>query len=707
VNYCGRQLVLFALFAGISQPALAQDAGPLPPPPEPTPVLPLREDGTVSAAGERLVYTPADFARFAPRSALDMLQQVPGFRIQSEGAERGLGQASGNVLINGQRIASKSGGATDELGRIPAANVVQIEIVDGATLNVPGLTGRVANVVTRLPSTGDVKGQFEWAPQLATEYGAANWLEGRASVSGAAGPVRYTLGLQNQPFRRGSGGPNIITDASNAVIADLFTISTIRRDGLRVSGNFKVDGPGATAGNLNLSYSRNLFRFSEIESGLHGGALNRLEQSDNSNKGYQYELGGDFQFSAGPGNLKLIGLERFQRSDRNSQSTFELEGTRTVGRRFLSGSDSGERIGRAEYSWQMAGADLQVSGEAAFNRLQNVAGLFVLNTAGEFVEVPFPRGTGGVTEDRYEAIVSYSRPLTSNLSMQLTAGGESSTLAQTGANAVSRSFLRPKGSLSLAWAPASALDVSLRIARRVGQLNFGDFLASVNLSNDNQNAGNEELVPQQSWETQLEARREFGAWGSATLTVFHNRIQDYVTIIPLQGGLESQGNIDSARRSGINLVSTLRLDPIGFRGAKFDINTQFERSRLLDPVTAESRAFDNSRPRNLQVDFRHDVPATSWAWGGTVRNSSFAPYYRVAEFGIDRPETATFGSVFIENKDVLGMTVRARVSNIFDNTSNASRTVFAGPRDRAAILFTENQQRKSGRVLSFSVRGSF
>ena len=99
-------------------------------------------------------------------------------------------------------------------------------------------------------------------------------------------------------------------------------------------------------------------------------------------------------------------------------------------------------------------------------------------------------------------MLSYGRPLTSKLTMQFTAGGESSTLKQTGANAVTRTFLRPKGSLSLAWAARAGLDVSLRLARRVGQLNFADFLASVNLGDDNQNAGNEELVPQQSWEAQ-------------------------------------------------------------------------------------------------------------------------------------------------------------------------------------------------------------
>ena len=74
-------------------------------------------------ATQKRVYTPADFARFAPKTAYDMLSQVPSFTIRSADTERGLGQASENVLVNGQRIANKSGGAIDQLQRTSASVV--------------------------------------------------------------------------------------------------------------------------------------------------------------------------------------------------------------------------------------------------------------------------------------------------------------------------------------------------------------------------------------------------------------------------------------------------------------------------------------------------------------------------------------------------------------------------------------------------------
>ncbi len=63
---------------------------------------------TPTASGKK-VFTAADFARFAPRTAFDMLAQVPGFSIRGEdGNSRGLGQATGNVLLNGKRLSGKS-----------------------------------------------------------------------------------------------------------------------------------------------------------------------------------------------------------------------------------------------------------------------------------------------------------------------------------------------------------------------------------------------------------------------------------------------------------------------------------------------------------------------------------------------------------------------------------------------------------------------
>ena len=128
--------------------ALAQETGDMPPP----------VATEVPDDGDREVYTPADFARFAPRNALDMLRQVPGFTIISQDQGRGLGQANDNVLVNGERLSSKSDSVFDQLNRISTNRVERIEIVDGGTLGIPGLSGQVANVITKGAA---VSGRFE------------------------------------------------------------------------------------------------------------------------------------------------------------------------------------------------------------------------------------------------------------------------------------------------------------------------------------------------------------------------------------------------------------------------------------------------------------------------------------------------------------------------------------------------------------------
>ena len=60
------------------------------------------------------VYTPDYFEKFNPNTARDMVARLPGFTLQGgEGSERGFGQASLNILINGRRPSSKS---SDEPG---------------------------------------------------------------------------------------------------------------------------------------------------------------------------------------------------------------------------------------------------------------------------------------------------------------------------------------------------------------------------------------------------------------------------------------------------------------------------------------------------------------------------------------------------------------------------------------------------------------
>lgn len=687
---------MLVLLLAAHAPLLAQETGDMPPP-EPA------ENGTEG----REVYAPADFARFAPKNALDMLRQVPGFTIISADQGRGLGQANDNVLVNGERLASKSDTVFDQLARIGTNRVERIEIVDGATLGIPGLSGQVANVITKGAA---ISGRFEYRTVWRPRYAKTSYGGGEISLSGSTPRLEWTAAYTHGTGRGGAGG------GEGALLTDGFGVPTEHRDVLirfvgefpRVSGSLKWDGPGSTVANFNANYSRTYEDFFSPEERDLVTGVDRLRDLQNRTRGYGYELGGDVDFALGPGRLKLIGLERFNTRRFRSDSIFiYADGAPSTGGRFAQVSDSGERIGRAEYGWDMLGGSWQLDAEAAFNRLDQAGQLFTLDTAGDFVEIPLPGGTGGVTEDRYELILNHNRTLAAGLTVQLSAGGEYSKLVQSGPGGLARSFWRPKGSATLAWTPTQGLDLSLKLARTVGQLAFGDFLANVNLGQNTGNAGNALLVPQQAWEADLEARKNLAAWGSATLRVYGQWIEDYIDIVPVAGGLESRGNIAGrATLYGASLNATINLDLLGWKGAKIDAEGRIEDSTLPDPLTSFDRPFSSHNYTGGEVTLRYDVPNSDWAMGGGFNWSINRPYVRLFEIGRDY-EGPVYTFAFIENKDVFGLTVNFNMFNLTGGQGLFDRTVYTGLRDRAPVSFVEHRRLNVSTIYRLQVKGSF
>ncbi|WP_234029123.1 TonB-dependent receptor plug domain-containing protein [Aurantiacibacter spongiae] len=682
----------------MSVPARAQEASVDPGADEAAPVA------TRAASGAR-VFTPADFERFAPRNALDMLNRVPGFTLRGEDGQRGLGQASANVVIDGERIASKSDGVFAQLQRIPTDRVVRIEIVDGASLGIPGLSGQVANVITR---AGDISGRFEYHASARPEYGEPTFLGAEVSLTGSNDRFEWTVAAGNGTGTGGAGGGEaFLYDGDGVLLEQRYPESLYKGNFPRVSGTAKYTTGGGTLINANASYDREYSDFTEEEYRDLVTGIDRLRLFHNRYRAWSYELGGDIDFALAGGRLKLIGLERYTRGRSTNDSTLDFDdGSPDTGNRFVTRAETGERIGRAEYRWDMLGGGWQIDAEAAFNRYSRKAQLFDLDAGGDYVDVPFPGASGGVTEDRYETILTHNRSLAGNLTLQIGAGLEHSTLSQSGPQGLTRSFLRPKGSVNLAWKVNDRLDLSLEIARRVGQLSFGDFLASVSLQQGQQNAGNVELVPQQSWEAQVEAARDLGRWGSTNLRLYARLIEDYIELIPVEGGLETRGNIDRATLYGLRWNTTLNLDPLGFAGAKLDILAQAEESSLDDPLTGLPRAFSSIEDRELDVTLRHDIPGSDWAWTAGFQYNHTLPYYRLGEFGREyEGPTYTFAS--IENKDVFGMTAKLTVFNLTDGRARSERLIYGGYRDRTGLLLREVRNQAVGPIFMFELSGDF
>jgi hypothetical protein len=658
-----------------------------------------------AVAGNKRIYTPADFARFAPKTAYDMLKEVPSFTIKTADQERGLGQASENVLINGERIANKSGGAVDQLQRTPASNVDRIEIVDAASLGIAGLSGQIANVI--LTATRKSSGQFEYNPSWRTYFAKPEFLGGSISYTGKAGPVDYTLSLKNDYGRGAFGGPISIYDPNHVLTERRDEVYHSENEQADIQGKFGLDGPGSSVGNLTLDYipywnPAIQFDHREAVTGETSGRhiTTKLD-------GYQADINGDYEFALGPGRLKLIGLRHWEHAPEVDTSIMRFDsGAPNTGTRFSRDAHLGETIARGEYRWKTGVNDWQVSLERAFNSLDQEGLLFQLDPRGEFVEVPFPDGSGKVTEVRYESIVTLSRPLASNLDLQVAAGAELSLLDLVGDDQAARKYFRPKGEINFGWHPSKTWDVSLKLRRRVGQIDFYDFISQQRLSSERQDTGNPNLVPPQSWEIETEFAHDLGAWGKTRLNLHYYRVEDIIDVIPIGEDGQGIGNLPSANRLGFESTSTLLFDPIGWKGAKLDLTIGAERTRVRDPLTGEKREITGVEDRWMSAQIRHDIPHTPFAWSTYVQYRHYSPYFYLTEVYStqDLPWIAGF---YVEDKDVLGMTVRFSVDNVFDGRHFEDRTVWSGFRDRAPIAFFERHNELIGPLFSFSVKGTF
>ena len=656
-----------------------------------------------SPSGAR-TYLPAEFSRYAPRTALDMLNRVPGFSIRQEDQERGLGQASGNVLINGQRISGKSNDVVTELSRIPAQNVERIEIVDGATLDIPGLSGQVANVI--VGNTG-INGQYAYRPEFRAYATDPLFTRFEISVGGTRGPVEYTIGLSNPASRSGAEGPTAIFDPTGSLMETRDDHWKGNAEQPRVSARLVFDGPGTAVGNLNLLYGRLYFDYVETGMRTSPGQPARRRVVTIDEGGDNYEIGGDYEMPLGLGHLKMIGVARGQETptETNVLSTF-VDGTSASGSRVTGVGDEGELIGRTEYRWTgSGGGEWQLSAEGAFNSLDNTSQLFSLQPDGRYEEIALPGGTARVEEDRYEVMATYGRTLSPYVGMKLSVGGEYSRLSQIGNAGGTRSFERPKGEISAAWQPSASTDVNLKLARKVGQLNFYDFLASVDIADEQEDAANPDLVPQQSWDLDLEGVRRMGDHGTTTLRFYGRHIDDIIDYIPIGATGQAPGNLDQAIVYGVQSRSTFNLDAIGFRGARVDAAVQWQDSRVDDPLTGESRPISNSLQESSSIALRHDVPATDWAWGTGFSYQRNNRYFRLNEVGRVW-EGPVWGDLYVEHKDVYGLTVRAGVYNLTGADSKWDRTVYVGRRT-GPVDFVEQRDRTIGPIFSFAIRGKF
>jgi hypothetical protein len=146
-------------------------------------------------------------------------------------------------------------------------------------------------------------------------------------------------------------------------------------------------------------------------------------------------------------------------------------------------------------------------------------------------------------------------------------------------------------------------------------------------------------------------------------------------------------------------------DDFLWKGGRADLSFDYSNSRVRDPILGTSRAIGNDFRKSYRLDLRQDFEDSSWAIGGAIDYSEVYPSVRIDEvsFYNQSPEIL---NLYLENKDVGGLTIRANIWNLLGAKNRLERTIYS---DRLSgdVAFSEKRSRSFGYSYTLTIEGTF
>jgi hypothetical protein len=665
--------------------------------PGPEPSNATLAEATAPEAGV-ISYTPADFAQFQPANAFDMISRVPGFAFSGGDQVRGFAGAVGNVLIDGQRPSSKSVTLEALPTRMPADTVQRIDLIRGGAqgIDMQGLPV-VANVI-RKPG-GGLSGTAELGLKAYARYPATPLGRLQATRKLGALTLDGTINVE-----LGKSDFDLVdlrqtrTDALGRYL-NFGTVFTDMDDHLyQANGSAEYRRPKDLF-HLNLGLEReNTPRreTSYLETVARTPFQELLVQDVHNDKA---EVGADYERQLGSGvTAQVVGLYTYKLNELASGLTTPTSSTLSTRR-----GVSGESILRASIpglTWR--GVAFAAGMEGAFNTLDSTSGLVV----GGRPQL-LPSANLRVEEKRAEGFVTLSNRPTTKTSLELGMRVETSTIGQSGDVDRSRSFTFAKPRLIFSWSPSKQSQLRLRVERVVGQLNFQDFAASGDLV-VGAAAGNADLQPERSWLFETALERRFWGQGALIFTYTHRELQqvnDRVAVITPTGIFDAPGNIAQGTRDEFKLTGTIPLARLGIPRTQIRLDGTYRLSKVVDPVTGETRLIGGNRHFLTNIYLIHDIP--KWRSNLTIQIGplGYDVYtYRLAELRRDyRPSVVRVSWNWTIGKDWL---LRAELYNALPKLVIRDRYLYSG--SRAGPLIQHEYRRGWGEpVYTVRLRKTF
>jgi outer membrane receptor protein involved in Fe transport len=281
-----------------------------------------------------------------------------------------------------------------------------------------------------------------------------------------------------------------------------------------------------------------------------------------------------------------------------------------------------------------------------------------------------------------------------------------SEISQSGDSDLTKAFVYPKPRIQATWTPRPGHQFRFRAEREVGQLDFGDFIASADIEVGQVEGGNPDLEPEKSTVIEAIYERRFWDEGVFEVTLSHAEIEDVVDVIPLTGGFDGVGNIGEGTADFLQLRLTLPTDRLGIPNGRFQTRGSWSSTSVLDPVTGEERRFQGNQAFGCGVSFNQDLMGGRWSWGFEHGcNVDKGRAFRVREIRTFYSEPDV--DAFVQWKPQQDLTVRVDLGNATDRAQGYDREIHTGPRDTAPLAFREVRRTRMSPWLFFQVRKTF
>lgn len=578
-------------------------------------------------------YDAVFFSKYAPRTALDIVQRIPGFTLDlganNGGADiRGFAGVAGNVVINGQRPSTKSEPLDAYLSRIPASRVKRVEVGPGDLFGGDYASkSQVANLILIEGGKSGISGNASVTAER--HYTGRVTPTASGSISVNRGPSTFSLAGDTAWVDETEEGADVVTDLSTGQVIEFRRkLNVTNNYSPFVSAGWSLDQGPTDSANLNFRYHFDRLHLFQT---AHVFPTGGLEHDDTLVEHYptkSYEISGDVTRPLAGGAIKLVGLAtRQRRHTLDELDTGNLGHTEVVGGfQQLSQSQRNETLGRLTWSKpKLLGFQFESGAEAAWNTLDFNLDLFDFDQNGARTRVDLPLDNARVTELRGEFWINGSRALTKNLRMNLGLNYEMSHLKVSGDATADRQLQFPKPSLTLDWEPGGGWHGQMILRRTVAQLDFFDFISVADLASSQVSGGNANLQPQRSWEGRLSAEHPLFGQGKARLELGYNLISLLQDRILTPEGFDAPGNIGTGRQAYADLTLDAPLDGL-WKGLRVKLHGNVQRTRVQDPISGDPRSFSGFFPTwEWDADVRRDLGRFSYGFaaGDNARTTVF------------------------------------------------------------------------------------